>query len=411
MDGRVDSVQLAICGGGLAGATLACMLAGQPLRIAVLEATAPGARRHTRALALSWSSRRILEASALWPALQPHVTPVRAVHVAIPGRFGALRCTAADLGTEALGYVVPEDRLLQLLWSRLGTATNITVFRPAELCQLEIGPRHITLQMRQKQQAERPLRAQLLAAADGVRSRVCALAQIDHRSTDYGQTALVMNGLLDRDLQGMACERLTPVGPLAMLPLGGARCKLVYSVATACAAELLALSAAVRMRRVQAVLGHRFGRLLELEEPGSWPLRSRVALGGAPRVVLLGDAACAVHPVAAQGFNRCMQELAGLAAGLRAPQQNTGQDADIGAPAGLQDFAARCQGERQRVLRMTDRLARLLAAPGNPVAAAVLPLLQGMVLTALDVLPGMRQQWLRRASGLHGGLPAWVRGA
>ena len=345
-------------------------------------------------------------------------TPVRAVHVAIPGRFGALRCTAADLGTDALGYVVPEDRLLQLLWSRLGTATNITVFRPAELCQLDIGPRHITLQMRQKQQAERPLRAQLLAAADGVRSQVCALAQIDHRSTDYGQTALVMNGLLDRDLQGMACERLTPVGPLAMLPLGGARCKLVYSVASSCAAELLALPAAALQRRVQAVLGHRFGRLLELEEPGSWPLRSRVALGGAPRVVLLGDAACAVHPVAAQGFNHCMQELAGLAAGLRVPQQDIGMQADIGAtpadigaPAGLQDFAARCQGERQRVLRMTDRLARLLAAPGNPVAAAVLPLLQGMVLTALDVLPGVRQQWLRRASGLHGGLPAWVRGA
>ncbi len=406
MDGRVDAVPLAICGGGLAGATLACMLAGQPLRVAVLEASPePGPRRRARALALSWSSRRILEACALWSELQPYVTPVRAVHIAIPGRFGALRCKAADLGAEALGYVVPEDRLLQLLWSRLRPAANITVFRPAELRQLEIGPRYVTLQLRQKQSAEPPLRAQLLAAADGASSRVCTLAKINHHSTDYGQTALVMNGLLDRDLEGMACERLTPVGPLAMLPLGGARCKLVYSVASSCAAELLALPAVARMRRVQTVLGQRFGRLLELEAPDSWPLRARVALGGAPRVVLLGDAACAVHPVAAQGFNRCVQELADLAESLRAPQQ------DIGAPAGLQAFEARCQGERQRVLRMTDRLARLLAAPGNPVAAAVLPPLRSLVLTALDVLPGVRQRWLRRASGLHGGLPAWVRGA
>ena len=413
MDAGLDPLRaeadLAICGGGPAGTALACMLAGGPFSIAVLEATpreAP-ARRVARALALSWASRRILEACALWPALEAHATPVREVHVAAPRRFGTLCFQAGDLDVEALGFVVPEDRLLETFWSRLHEAANVAIHRPAEVTQLQADTRLVRLRAHRPGQADHVFNARLIAAADGARSRVRTLAGVSCRRVDYHQAALVMHGRWDRDLEGAACERLTAEGPLAMLPTGGATCKLVYSLTTARAAALQNLPTAARLQHVQECLGRRYGRLLELGEPATWPLVAHTAVGAAPRVVLLGDAASAVHPVAAQGFNRCLRELAALAGLLRELPAH----ADPGATACLQAFEERVRPDRQRVFGMTHRLARLLAAPSNPGAALLRPLLRSLGMLALDVLPGARRHWLHVASGRYGCQPAWARGA
>lgn len=405
-----STAELVICGGGLAGAALACLLANRALRVTLLEATTPEAqaRRVPRALALSWASRHILEACALWSQLATYVTPVREVQVAAPRRFGTLCFRAADLDAEALGFVIPEDRLLAAFWSCLNKADNINAYRPAEVKILQTDAHQINIRAQRPDQTELELNAQLLAGTDGAHSHVRELAGIAYRSLDYEQTALAMTARWDRDLAGAACERLTTTGPLAMLPTGGATCKLVYSLASSRAETIRALSADARLQLMQECLGPRYGRLLELGEPAAWPLVAREATGTAPRVALLGDAAFTVHPIAAQGFNRCLREVAAFADLLRAAPPGT----DYGARAQLRAFEESARPDRQQVFGLTHCLARFLSVPAQRKVpgTALRPLLCGLGMTVLDMLPGVRQRFLHMASGRYGCQPAWTRG-
>jgi len=393
---------VAIVGGGMTGAGLACALAGGPLRVALIEAVP--VRNDTqpsyddRGLSLALSSRRILDGLGLWPALAREATPIEHIHVSDRGRFGFVRLHAADMGVPALGYVVPARELGRVLLAGVAGADNVDFLCPAEVTRARPGPDRVALEFAAGG-PEQGLSCRLLVIADGTRSALRDALGMEVEIRDYGQTAIVATVTPERPHHNWAYERFTDTGPLALLPLTRGRCALVYTVPTAAAAEYLALSDSTFLDRARARFGRRLGRLQHPGTRKSYPLLRLVArepLGD--RLVLLGNAAHTVHPNAAQGFNLGLRDVAALAEQLATA-------ADPGARESLAAWCAARRRDQERVLRFTDGLARLFSS-NRPERIILRD--SGMLLT--DLLPGLKRGLMRRAMGINGRQPQLVLG-
>src|SRR5690606_36639063 len=217
-----DTCDIAIVGGGLAGASLAAALRDLPLSVALIEAFAPDSAAQPscdeRTTALGNASRRIFEALEVWPGLAAEAAPIAAIHVSDAGRFGFARLDAHELGQDALGYVVPNRLLGRALWQRLADAPRIATFMPARLTALQAVAYAVQLDL-EHQGATRSLQARLVVAADGAHSLVRKAAGLGAQVDDYDQVAVVAPLRTDMANDGTAYERFTTAGPMALLPI------------------------------------------------------------------------------------------------------------------------------------------------------------------------------------------------
>jgi 2-octaprenyl-6-methoxyphenol hydroxylase len=395
-----------IVGGGMLGASLACALSEVPYRIAVVEARpygGPGQPSYDeRTTALAYGSRRILEGMGLWGALAGWATPIGAIHVSQRGRFGATRLYAREEGVEALGYVVANRELGRALYARLSELRNVTLVAPAEVRDLRVGPGHVTLGIvrgdGQRGGDDQELRGALVVAADGRDSVVRQRCGIAVEVRDYGQSAVVANVTPGRPHQGRAYERFTDTGPLALLPMEAGRCALVWTQPQERVAEYLDLSEGAFLAALQERFGYRLGRFERVGARAVYPL----ALVRATRVVgrrlaLLGNAAHSLHPVAGQGFNLGLRDVAALAEILSGCARS---GADPGARSVLDRYARGRGRDLARTIAFTDMLARVFTAP-----VPALGHLLGLGLVALDVCPPARHRFARTSMGVAGCLP------
>lgn len=411
------SHDIVIVGGGLVGASLALALAPSGRRVALIE-TAPPPRSQPawdeRTIALNVASRRIYERLGLWPALAPETSAILATHISERGRFGVARFTADEAGEEALGWNVPVRALGAALWERVAAATNVEVRCPAnvggieingELVQVTVMPANAGIRSRATDVDPRVrgndeiLRARLVVACDGAQSAIRQLLGIGAEERDYGQTAIVGAVRPERPHRGVAYERFTPDGPIAILPRPDDRCALVWTVPTAQAAAMLAWSDAEFLARLQDGFGHRLGRFLETGRRNGHAL-TRVLSDAltAPRVIFAGNAAQTLHPIAAQGFNLGLRDVATVA-------ELAGAAPDPGAPDVLAAYERRRASERDTVSGFTDWLVRIFsnAIPG-------LRSTRHLGLLALDLLPAVKDAVMRQNLGFAGGTPALARG-
>ena len=393
--GAVDC-DVAIVGGGLAGSAAALAAAAAGVRCAIIEPRAVGApaRMPLRALALSEVSRRILERVGAWRAVRERACPVRKIHVSEQGVFGVTRICARREGLEALGYVVTAADLLRALHQTLAATPSVSVFSPARATAVERAPGRVCVVV-DTGDGTRRLRARLLVLADGGASDFSRQLGFEARTKEYRQSAVVAAVEAGAG-EHLAYERFTANGPLAVLPLGGRRHVVAWVHPEAVAAEVAALADADFIARLQRVLGLRLGRL---ENPGQrfvYPLALRHSSGVArERSVLLGDAAHRVHPVAGQGFNLTLRDVAFLS------QCAADAGGDVGARAVLAAYQACRVRDVRRVVRFTDLLATAFVKPGRGAAY-----LRGAGLVALDLLPPLRRAVVRRGLGLA---PPWPR--
>lgn len=391
-------VDVAIVGGGLVGASLAVALAHTPLKLALIEAATPPASAVSwdeRCIALNDGSRRIFESLGLWPELAAAAQPIKATHISERGRFGVARFTAAEAQLDALGHNTPLRVLGAALLSRVTAQSNLQWIAPARVAALELERAAATLTLADG----RSLRARLVVAADGASSTLRALLGLGAEVRDYEQSAIVTAVRVQRDPQGVAYERFTPEGPFALLPkprlvddaAGGHPCSLIWTLPTARAEALQALPEAEFLALAQSTFGERVGRLLSLGRRIVYPLQRTVGETlSAPRVLFCGNAAQSLHPVAAQGFNLGLRDVAALAAQLQ-------QVADPGEPALLADYVAARADDRRRTANFTDQLVRLFSNQ-LPVVSS----LRNLGLLALDLLPPAREAVLRQNLG-HAG--------
>jgi 2-octaprenyl-6-methoxyphenol hydroxylase len=397
-------VDVAVVGGGMVGASLAAALAASGLRLLLVETVPFGAAAQPsfdeRTTALGNASRRIFEGLAVWDAIAPEASPIRAIHVSDAGRFGFARLTAAEHGIEAFGYVVPNRRIGGALWGRLGACATLTLRVPARVADVTIGAERVQLRVVGESGASEPVAARLVVAADGAHSQIRAAAGIEAAVQDYGQVAIVANVASDTPHDDTAYERFTPAGPLAVLPLADGARGVIWACRGSDAPALLALDDAAYLAQLQARFGWRAGRFVRAGRRASYPLAlARATSPVAARTVLIGNAAQALHPVAGQGFNLGLRDAAMLAETL------AGESGDVGALALLERFAAWRARDRRGVVHFTDSLVKLFGDPRPPVR-----LLRDLGLLLFDLLPPAKSALARVSAGFGGPSPRLARG-
>ncbi|MDZ4262052.1 MAG: 2-octaprenyl-6-methoxyphenyl hydroxylase [Pseudomonadota bacterium] len=405
-----EQYDVLIVGGGMVGATMAHALSPLPLRIGVIEAVPLSAVSQPgyddRAIALAHGSAQVFEAMGVWSLLARHVSPINKIHVSDRGHFGVTRIDSVAERVAALGYVVESRVVGEVLGEALSKLANVELICPAtvtavtttgDVAQLAVDCGGVM----------RELSARLVIAADGGDSAVRSLLQIPTRSWDYRQSAIIANISPDRHHQGVAYERFTDSGPIAMLPNASAddpdRCSLVWTVHREDEQRVLNLSDTAFLTELQTRFGYRLGELRKVGRRNSYPLRLVCAKEHVqPRLALIGNAAHTLHPIAGQGFNLGLRDVAALA---QVVAEAHSARHDIGTVAALQRYAQWRSWDHRKVIGLTDTLARLFS---NPLAPVVVMRNAGLV--AIDVLPPLKRLLARQTMGLSGRLPRLAMG-
>ncbi len=395
-----------IVGGGMVGASLAIALSATPLKVALLEAVPFRSQSQPsyddRAIALAYGTRRIFGGMGLWPALAPQVTPIERIHISDRGHFGATRLDRRDAEVEALGYVAESRVVGAVVAERLTQLSKLTVLCPATVTDVVLGGNGAEVVVKEGE-LQRRLRCRLVVAADGATSTVRELLGIAMQRWEYGQTAIITNVTPDRPHGNRAYERFTDSGPLALLPMSDNRYSVVWTVRADYAARVLAMDDAAFLAALQTRAGRRIGHLIKVGRRRDYPLAMvRAREHVRPRLALIGNAAHTLHPVAGQGFNLGVRDVAVLAEVL-SDAAAAGQD--IGALEVLQRYAAWRQRDHLKMIAFTDGLARVFANPLWPVRAV-----RNMSMVMVDLLPPLKHMLTRHTMGLAGKLPRLARG-
>lgn len=394
MDSHFD---VAIVGGGPVGAALILALADSGLTVALLEAKTEFAARDPRAIALAQGSRLVLERLGAWSRLADKATPIETIHVSQRGGFGRAELTAADCGVPALGYTVEYGDLYAALAAGLAAASatlitgaRVTGVHPAAGCGL--------IDFERAGQAQ-SLSARLIVLADGGKSLPGMTS-----FKDYGQSAIICTVQTERPHQNRAYERFTPAGPIALLPLHGDHAPqgdsdftgvdarersyaLVWTTPNDQVEARLGLPDAAFLAQLQSAFGDRQGRFLAAGPRSVFPLRLVMAAAAdKPGLVRIGNAAQTLHPVAGQGFNLGLRDAWKLAQAIldSAPE-------DLGGGAFLKGYAASRRWDVSGSVAMTDLLVEAFA---NDLP--VLGQARGLALTAMDLLPPLKQLFARK---------------
>lgn len=398
-----EQTDIAIVGGGMAGAGLALLLTHHlpSLSVTLIEQhpLQPASDEQlavpsfdARSTALSGSTQQILALLGLWDRLVAHTAPILQVHVSERGRTAGMLMRAKETGLPTLGHVI-ENRLLgNVLLQAVLQQPRIRTISPAQVAKISLSAEaaHLTI-------GDRQLAAGLLVIADGAGSALRQQLGIATDNLPYDQHALVTNVVTALPHNGIAYERFTDTGPVALLPLpdyeGRHRAALVWTVPDSDIDDLMALPEQDFLARVQGRFGGRCGRLLAAGTRHSYPLalvqaREQVR----SRVVLVGSAAHHLHPVAGQGFNLILRDCLALAETLMPVVARGG---DIGDIAVLQQYLARQQWDQQKTVTASDWLPRLFSNRDRPQM-----LLRHVALLGLDFLPGAREWFAREATGL-----------
>ena len=378
-----------IIGGGMVGASLACALSGQQLRIALVEAVQTAERSEPgyddRAIALAYGSSRIFSALGLWGGLAAEATPIHRIHISDRGHFGMARMDREEEGLPAIGYVVPARVIGAVLAEAVGQLEDVEQYCPASVTGVSGTDAAVTVDIIRD---ETPLRlhGRLIVAADGADSSIREQFGIEHLERDYGQTAIVTNVTPQLPHRNVAYERFTDTGPLALLPMSGQRCAVVWTVATEQADEVMALDDGAFVKCLQERFGYRLGRLERAGRRQAWPLRLLMANQSvAERLALVGNAVHTLHPIAGQGFNLGARDVAVLAV--------------------LDRYAEWRRSDHRNVMVFTDGLARLFSMP-----MPALGLARSAGLLAFDLLPPAKRLLTRLTMGRSGRIPRLARG-
>jgi 2-octaprenyl-6-methoxyphenol hydroxylase len=397
---------LIIVGGGMAGASLAIALSGLGLKLAVVEAALPAVgsvpNYDDRAIALAWGSSRIFTGLGVWQDISARAEPIREIHVSERGGFGFTRLHHAREGVAALGYAVTARDLGSVLLASLANCEDVELIAPARVTSV-----HTTVQqasigiLRDGEPAN--LDASLLVAADGGHSFIREQLQVATRHWDYGQHAIIANISPSKPHQGVAFERFTEQGPIALLPMSERRCALVYTVEDQELEAVQALDDQQFLARVQQRFGWRLGRFAQVGKRTAYPLSHIRALECVhQRVAFVGNAAHTLHPIAGQGFNLGLRDVAALAEVVLDAHQN---GLDMGSEQVLQHYDRWRSADQQAVAIATDSLVRLFTNPLRPVKLA-----RNLGMLTLDALPMASHRLARAAMGIHGRLPKLARG-
>ncbi|GGY26854.1 2-octaprenyl-3-methyl-6-methoxy-1,4-benzoquinol hydroxylase [Rhodanobacter panaciterrae] len=391
---RAPALDVAVVGGGMVGAAAALALARAGFSTALLEARAPtawnaGDEVDLRVVGLAPSSLALLDDLGVWTSIRDtRAGPYAHMHVWDAESGATINFDAAGEGRDLLGYIVENNLVQWTLWQAL-EAAGVRRLCPAEVKGFEAREDRIQLELADGE----TLVASLLVAADGAASPLRQLAGIGTRGHDYAQRAVVAHVRTERPHENTAWQRFLPSGPLALLPLADGRSSLVWSLPEAEAQRVLALDEQAFLDELGLASDFRLGRIVGSTKRAAFPLKLQLAERyQADRFVLLGDAAHAVHPLAGQGVNLGLRDVAELHDTLVAARA---AGRDIGAAHVLRRYARRRRSADTLDALGFDALARIYAWQSPALVAA-----RGLGVRLLDRLAPLKRRISEHAAGL-----------
>ncbi|MCF7977598.1 MAG: UbiH/UbiF/VisC/COQ6 family ubiquinone biosynthesis hydroxylase [Chromatiaceae bacterium] len=426
-DHQLGHFDIAIVGGGMVGAALACASAERGLRIAVIDGQPPqrswpAGQVDLRVSALSRASQRILERIGVWPRMvELGVSPYREMQVWDAVGRAEIHFDSAELGEPDLGHIV-ENRVTRLaLWERLeafaaADPEQVQLLSPAGPATLEFNA-EFNAEMNGKSKIksgvngglahirladQRRLSAELVVGADGRASFVREALGIGLDAADYGQRAIVANVEVAHWHRETAWQRFLPTGPLAFLPLADGRCSIVWSADEARAEQLLALDDAGFIAELELAFDKRLGPILSTGPRAAFPLsRQHAREYVQPHAALIGDAAHGIHPLAGQGVNLGFLDVAAL---VDAIDHARAKDRALGSLHILRRYERARRGDNAAMLTAMDLFKRVFGNRNPALVGA-----RNLGLAAAEHLPGIKPLFIRQALGLGDDLPTLAR--
>jgi 2-octaprenyl-6-methoxyphenol hydroxylase len=399
-----EDAELLIAGGGLVGLLLGVACAGAGLAVAIVDRQDPAALLSDdfdgRSSAIGYGSYKVLEAIGLWSEIAPDAEPIREIRVADGDSALFLHYDHRELSTGApLGYIVENRILRRVLMGRVRSIPNLLFLAPLAVELVSASPFGTIAALSDGRQ----IRARLVAAADGRQSPLRQAAGIQTIEWRYPQTGIVTTVRHQRPHHGIAVEHFLPAGPFAILPMTGNRSSIVWTERSEFAPGLVNLSD----EAFAAELAARFGDFLGIVEPigprWTYPLALLLAESyAAARLALIGEAAHTIHPIAGQGLNIGIRDIAALAE-LVIDRRRLGLD--IGEESVLLRYQQWRRFDALALAGVTDGLNRLFSNSLLPVQFA-----RRISLAAVNRLPPLKRLLMRDAMGIFGDLPRLVRG-
>jgi len=392
-----DDYDVVIVGGGLVGASLALALKPLGIKVALIDSFHFGQPQqpsyNDRSIALSYGSRLIYTGMKFWESLANDVSAIAKIHVSDRGFMGAVRLDAVEEKVDALGYLIESRVLGSHLYAELNASTStVERYMPADVVAIHPETEAVQIEIKPADSKKtQVLRSQLLVVADGTHSTVRQQMGIGSQQSDYGQVAIIANITPDKSHQQQAFERFTENGPIALLPLSDNRCSLIWTHKTEQAAATLALDDEAFLRCFQQAFGYRLGRFIKVGQRSSFPLTlTQAEQLTTTRTVLIGNAAQTLHPVAGQGLNLGLRDIAQLVE-LIADQRYV-----LGGSEMLRHYAEQRQPDRKAVIQYTDALIKLFSND-----SILLGHVRGAGLMATDRLPLLKKWLVRKNIGYH----------
>ncbi len=385
------SQPIIIIGGGPVGATLALLLVKQGISVTVLEARSLGAAHsESRALALSFGSRRILEKLGLWGALSTQATPINSIHVSQKGSFGRTQMNAGDYHQEALGYVLSYGVLSAALDHAIADAKSVNFIFEASASSIVYDVSQATVTYTNGGLAH-SISSPLVVLADGGRT-LDELTGLSRETKEYGHDALVTKVRAELPHHNVAYERFTANGPIALLPNGGEfDFSLVWTGEKSFITSMLSLSDADFLEKFHQQFGDRVGDFLSVEKRLSFPLKMAQLKPDAQQskhLVVIGNAAQTMHPVAGQGFNVGLRDAESLAQYIASASAD-----ELGSAYMLASYQASRKSDTKGGLFFTDFLVNLFS---NDLVG--LSALRGASLGVFDVIQPVKKYLVGKMS-------------
>ena len=393
---------ITIVGGGMVGISLALLLAQQKRwKVLVLESQ-PINQGETpqyspsfdaRSTALSWSSRCVFEKMGIWQKVHQQAQAISSIHVSDRGHIGMTRLNAEEANVDALGYVVENSWLGSVLMQQL-TEEDISLKGAVKITSIEPKAQSMELAIESDGQ-QQLINSQLLVVADGGDSACAKMLGIQQHSKAYDHSAIIANISLDQPHNKVAYERFTNQGPMALLPLtdykNSHRCALVWTQPSDKADELMASDDSVFLSQLQTDFGHRLGQFKQVGERVSYPLALTTSEEQVRRrLVVVGNAAHSLHPVAGQGFNLSLRDIECLSQCLANQPSKT----DAGELGPLLNYQHQREKDQRNTLIFTDNLTKLFGLSSSLVALG-----RNSGLLMMDLIPTLRNQFAHFGMG------------
>jgi len=434
-----SSPTIAIVGGGMVGASLALLLSQslnavtphkpgsntptdsprQPVNIILIEKQAfPSAPQlssnavppitpaspsfDARSTALSAGSVNTLQTLSIWESLQEHAEAIDRIHISDRGHYGSTLLEADDYDVDALGYVVENQQLGQCLLQQLQQHDDIRCLAPATVTQCQPKKRGVVLSVvANNDEADNTTvtdyPVDMVLIADGADSPLRESLGIDQHIQPYQQSAIITNVTLTKPHQGIAYERFTHQGPLALLPLadyaGQARASIVWTRHSDQIDRLMSMDSAAFMAELQSCFGYRAGHFTHVGQRHAYPLALvQAAEQIRSHIVIMGNAAHFLHPVAGQGFNLSLRDCTTLVDILAAAHR---KGEALGAYSTLLKYEQQRERDQQLTVGLTDTMVKMFSTQQIPLSV-----LRQLGLLSLQVLPQAKTVFAKHMMGV-----------